>query len=453
MPKNYQYYVETWRRYHPNWKIKIWYEADLIKENFPSMDLYLLAESYAERADIMRYEIIKRYGGLYVDADTECFASFDELHHKYDFYANLDPIALRKAFAEKPYAEINIINSMIGAVANHPIIAETLINIRNNWSKAKNEFETVNTIDPSIGVRSKHWLAIERTMYPLTIAVFQFLEHIDQSKYKSIILPISYNVPVYFLDNNRANFLRELFFLQPEFGLQTIIKPETISYHHVFKKNSLISKVNLVQDFFIKDKYYLNFSNLYEKNFPTNIQYETKPKIAEIIYINNNNDLSIDALSTLKEQWQKMNHFAQIKIIDDLYLEQFLPKSYMSLDKKIQRQLLSFYLLSHSGGIYVDSDFIPTKLQELNFKYSYYGLFANKTTSNKSIELDRRFIASRTNHSIIRHLIKDIEEHILKHGHITESDIDYLYRENVYQYNQLDGKSMIFLEQVFQSMR
>ena len=41
------------------------------------------------KSDILRYEVLHQYGGLYVDTDFECLKAFDDIHHMCNFYAGL----------------------------------------------------------------------------------------------------------------------------------------------------------------------------------------------------------------------------------------------------------------------------------------------------------------------------------------------------------------------------
>ena len=41
--------------------------------------LFDRATSYARKADIARYEVIRRFGGVYLDTDMECLRPIDEL--------------------------------------------------------------------------------------------------------------------------------------------------------------------------------------------------------------------------------------------------------------------------------------------------------------------------------------------------------------------------------------
>jgi len=76
MPEAYECYWEGWQRLHPSWSFETWLSA-------PG-DLRNRAEFYgttslASRSDILRYEVLLRYGGVYIDCDVECLRPIDEL--------------------------------------------------------------------------------------------------------------------------------------------------------------------------------------------------------------------------------------------------------------------------------------------------------------------------------------------------------------------------------------
>lgn len=86
--KDYLRYIFSWIENHPNWEAKLWTE-----ENIPLLQnqiLYDNAETYAERADILRYEILLKYGGIYVDCDYECLKPIDSLLAGKEFFVCLD---------------------------------------------------------------------------------------------------------------------------------------------------------------------------------------------------------------------------------------------------------------------------------------------------------------------------------------------------------------------------
>lgn len=460
MPKNYQYFLETWRQNHPDWEIKVWNQEDILKENFPNIDLFFLARSYAEQADIARYEIIYRYGGLYVDADIECFTNFDELHHKYDFYINMEPPALNKK-------QVTIANNMIAAVPNHPVLAKTLLNIRSNWNLVEEEFENNLSNSWTSFSRSNHNLAVQRTMYPLSDAVFSFLTEEDQTKYKSIILPSGYNIPIYFVNNRPVlNFLSNTFRGRAKLSNKIDIRPETMSFHFYDKQNSLMNYSGFSSAIFEKskikgwiykllkfrDKYYLAFRDLFNRNFPTMVEYNVEATIPKVLYLNRGK-IPQEQLDSLKKKWQELNPTFKIQVVDPDYLEQFIPTKMKDINKRALKLAGEFYLLNKKGGVYVGSSFAPVKLNEFHHKYSYYGRFSKLHKIFDSLKISTNLMAFSRNHSILNHLLKDIESEVLTNGEISEEKLQRIYLNNAYKYYQLDGKSIILPEIFFNQKR
>jgi mannosyltransferase OCH1-like enzyme/glycosyltransferase involved in cell wall biosynthesis len=64
--------VEGWARLMPNWNIRIWTNSDINNNEFPenAVELINKAVKGAQKADIMRYFIIEKYGGVYMDIDV-----------------------------------------------------------------------------------------------------------------------------------------------------------------------------------------------------------------------------------------------------------------------------------------------------------------------------------------------------------------------------------------------
>lgn len=72
--------MQTWQKAHPDWEYRLWtdhtgWENDAKIAEVP--------EWYG-KSDVMRYEILWRHGGIYVDADAICVNKLDDslLSHK-----------------------------------------------------------------------------------------------------------------------------------------------------------------------------------------------------------------------------------------------------------------------------------------------------------------------------------------------------------------------------------
>jgi inositol phosphorylceramide mannosyltransferase catalytic subunit len=115
IPAEYAAYMDGWARMHPGWEHRVWTD-----ENLPAMrnrDLYDRAEEltpYANvgqfRADLLRYELLWSFGGVYVDVDFECLEPIDEL------------TAGLEAFAAWEVQDRWIANGIMGAEPAHPFI-------------------------------------------------------------------------------------------------------------------------------------------------------------------------------------------------------------------------------------------------------------------------------------------------------------------------------------------
>lgn len=70
-PTSFDFHVAKWRELMPSWSIRVWTNEDITSENFdePTLALIHKAEKGVQKADIMRYSIIEKYGGFYMDGD------------------------------------------------------------------------------------------------------------------------------------------------------------------------------------------------------------------------------------------------------------------------------------------------------------------------------------------------------------------------------------------------
>ena len=101
-----QHYGETWRNHHPGWEIRLWTDDDL--PEFGLTDALEHGRHQAERADVLRYELLKRFGGVYVDIDIECLRS-------------LEPLIERSRYLRHYKCQERVSNGILGAVPGHPL--------------------------------------------------------------------------------------------------------------------------------------------------------------------------------------------------------------------------------------------------------------------------------------------------------------------------------------------
>jgi mannosyltransferase OCH1-like enzyme len=116
MPEEYVRLAETWRRHHRDWEHHLWGETNL-PPDLEHREVYELLRRPAERADILRLELLHRLGGVYVDADLESLQPIDPL---------LDGVSCFLGSLDSG----RVSNAIIGAVPGHPLLARCLAELR-----------------------------------------------------------------------------------------------------------------------------------------------------------------------------------------------------------------------------------------------------------------------------------------------------------------------------------
>lgn len=77
MPEELRRYGEGWAEQHPEWELRTWGDEDY--ERLVPAAARVRARQAAEASDLLRYEILSRHGGVYVDTDVECRRPLDPL--------------------------------------------------------------------------------------------------------------------------------------------------------------------------------------------------------------------------------------------------------------------------------------------------------------------------------------------------------------------------------------
>lgn len=114
--------VKIIQKINPNWEYKLWCEKEIQDLELINIELYNNIKNYGAKSDIARYEILQRFGGIYLDTDFECVKPFDNLCNLSFFAGN--------GHVDTP----EIFNSIIGSEPNGKIInsfVEELLKIKN----------------------------------------------------------------------------------------------------------------------------------------------------------------------------------------------------------------------------------------------------------------------------------------------------------------------------------
>lgn len=73
IPQKSLEFIDKIKTLHPDYEYRLWSDKDLTPENFETLSYINSTPIYAQKADIMRYEILYKHGGIYLDIDFELF--------------------------------------------------------------------------------------------------------------------------------------------------------------------------------------------------------------------------------------------------------------------------------------------------------------------------------------------------------------------------------------------
>lgn len=120
-------YMHSWLEKHlDGWIYKLWTD-----ENVAALDLYNqkyfdAVDNCGIKSDIVKWEVVYRFGGVYIDTDFECLKSLDVLHYTYDFYTGIQPL-------DTQYLQLGA--AIFGAVPGHPILEHCIKTVKDDWNQ------------------------------------------------------------------------------------------------------------------------------------------------------------------------------------------------------------------------------------------------------------------------------------------------------------------------------
>jgi mannosyltransferase OCH1-like enzyme len=140
LPEKFAQYRKTWQALHPTWRCILWDDAKVAQLGLVNGDAYCAASNYGEKSDIVRYEILYRFGGLYVDTDFECLKPFDVLHHCCDFYTG--------SYPNPGGGWLYVLNGLIGCMPKHPIIKRCIAGIKKTTHQSNSAAAIISRTGP-----------------------------------------------------------------------------------------------------------------------------------------------------------------------------------------------------------------------------------------------------------------------------------------------------------------
>lgn len=160
-PVHVQLAVQSWKKHHPSWEVKLWTDREIESFSFVfpySEELFLGACNFAEKSDVLRWEILYQFGGIYADTDVICLKSFDPLVQRdIRFFAGFESdeiIALHRDY-------ISMGSALVGSSRENVILQGMIHDSKNRAlfkanDKHESEFEQVLRMGPGPLSRAIH---------------------------------------------------------------------------------------------------------------------------------------------------------------------------------------------------------------------------------------------------------------------------------------------------------
>ena len=156
LPPEYSRNQDTWRRLNPGLEVHFYDDQDIekfVKEHYPQyLRLYRERARPVERADLLRYMAVHRYGGFYADMDTSCLKSVEPLRHH--------PCVVGVEFIDDQ-GQTQYLQWFFGAAPGHPLMLEVLDEVQrrhdsHQWDNEHPDTQTLEVTGPRAFTAAVH---------------------------------------------------------------------------------------------------------------------------------------------------------------------------------------------------------------------------------------------------------------------------------------------------------
>ncbi len=122
--------MKTWKEKHPHFEYIHWSEKEIEKRNMKLECQHRIdeMEEINGKADIIRWEILYKYGGVFIDADSICIEPIDYLLKNYQSFAGWEQEEVRNGL---------IATGTMGFPPKHPLIRSIIDWIKTNCVNVK----------------------------------------------------------------------------------------------------------------------------------------------------------------------------------------------------------------------------------------------------------------------------------------------------------------------------
>jgi len=154
LPEFMKVWGQTWIDFHPDWQYEFWDHDRMnsfIHEYFPEyVAVYEQFPYDIQRWDAIRYLILWKMGGMYVDFDYECLEPFDDILSGKKCCFSMEPES--NGYPENKKTDYNFNNALMACTPGHPfmeqIIKEVFLPQKSIYPQSEKFFHVLSTTGP-----------------------------------------------------------------------------------------------------------------------------------------------------------------------------------------------------------------------------------------------------------------------------------------------------------------
>jgi len=143
---------------YPEWKYYLWTEKEINNFNLKNKKEYNSEKTYHGKSDILRYEILYKYGGIYIDADSQWLElDLGDLIKKTNYTGFFVGNECQKCKG-------SLANGVLGSSVKNPIMGYIIEMISNNYFKC-NQHPPFKKTGPFL---------IDQILYDFDVTIFPY---------------------------------------------------------------------------------------------------------------------------------------------------------------------------------------------------------------------------------------------------------------------------------------
>lgn len=164
IPNQIQQYMNSWKEHHPGWDYILWTDQNIIP--LQNIELYNQITNLRQKADVLRYEVLYQYGGVYVDVDMECFKTLEPLLQNVEFLLGTED-------------DLYLSNELIAVIPKHELMKELIDGLNHSYLSPENK-----SIDEQTGpiFMTKYLLWMPQVTVAAQSILYPRLEQLNSSK-------------------------------------------------------------------------------------------------------------------------------------------------------------------------------------------------------------------------------------------------------------------------------